>query len=127
MKKHFPVAVLAVLFVAGGLALAAPSMLASPPPIDGALMSKFDVQGMTCGGCEAGIRRGVKNLDGVIDVRASYKTGSAEVTFDPAKVTPEQIAQAIEKVGYQAELASTTEAPVRSEDPGALKRFLSCC
>jgi copper chaperone CopZ len=44
-----------------------------------------------------------KSVNGVKDCRASYKTGTAEVTFDPSKTTPEAIAKVIsEKTGYKA-------------------------
>lgn len=66
--------------------------------------STFDVEGMTCGGCEAGVKLKVKKLDGVTSVDASYDEGTAVVTYDPDKVTPEQIIAAIEQLGYSAEL-----------------------
>ena len=59
---------------------------------------------MTCGGCEVGVRMNVKKLDGVADVEAFYAEGRAEVTYDPATVTPSMIVEAIEKLGYTAEI-----------------------
>ena len=64
----------------------------------------FDVEGMTCGGCEVAVKRAVGKLEGVNSVKASHEDGRAEVTYDPGKVTIEQIVEAIEKLGYQAEL-----------------------
>lgn len=44
-----------------------------------------------------------KTVDGVKDCKASYKTGTAEVTYDPSKTTPEAIAKVIsEKTGFKA-------------------------
>ena len=62
----------------------------------------FDVEGMTCGGCEVAVKRAVGKLDGVDTVKASHEDGRAEVTYDPGKVTIEQIVKAIERLGYQA-------------------------
>lgn len=70
-------------------------------------VSSFAVQGMTCGGCEVGVKMKVKKLAGVESVDASYKEGSARVVYDPAKVTPKQIIAAIEELGYKAELQET--------------------
>lgn len=70
-------------------------------------VSTFAVQGMTCGGCEVGVEMKVEELDGVESVEASYKEGTARVTYDPAQVTPEQIIAAIEELGYEAELQET--------------------
>lgn len=42
-----------------------------------------------------------KSIGGVKDCRASYKAGTAEVTFEPSKTTPEVIAKVIaEKADY---------------------------
>lgn len=44
-----------------------------------------------------------KRIDGVQDCKASYKKGTAEVTYDPSKTTPEAIARAIsEATGFKA-------------------------
>lgn len=67
--------------------------------------SAFKVEGMTCGGCEAGIRIKVKKLPGVERVEASHEENRVQVTYDPKKVTPQRIIQAIEELGYSAELA----------------------
>ena len=67
--------------------------------------STFDVNGMTCGGCEVGVKMKVKKLEGVTSVDASYKDGTAEVAYDPQKVTPAEIIAAIEDLGYTAKLA----------------------
>jgi copper chaperone CopZ len=77
----------------------------------GAVTSTFAVEGMTCRGCEAGVRVKVRRLAGVEAVEVSYRRGTARVTYDPAEVTPEQIITAIEELGYSAELLETeTEA-----------------
>ena len=70
-------------------------------------VSTFAVQGMTCGGCEVGVKMKVKKLAGVESVDASYKEGTARVVYDPAKVTTEQIIGSIEELGYEAELEET--------------------
>ncbi len=94
-------ATVAALAAAGwvGGALAAQGEKAST------VTSIFTVAGMTCGGCEAGVKVKVKKLDGVKDVAASYKEGRATVTYDPKKVSHEQIIAAIEELGYSAKLA----------------------
>ena len=72
--------------------------------------SVFRVEGMTCGGCEAGVKLRVGKLDGVTSVDASYEEGTATVTFDPEQVGPEQIVAAIETLGYTAQLVEEPEA-----------------
>ena len=82
---------------------------------DGVVTSQFQITGMTCGGCAAGVRMTVKRLDGVAKVEASYEKGHAVVTYDPDKVTVEQIKDAIKKLGYEAEL----KEPSNSRRPEA--------
>lgn len=64
------------------------------------------VDGMTCSGCEVAVKMAANRVDGVTGVKASYKEGTAEVTYDPAQTTPEAIAKAIaENTGYKTEVA----------------------
>lgn len=45
------------------------------------------------------------SLDGVVDAKADYIAGSATVSYDPARVTPAQMVEAINtKSFYQARL-----------------------
>lgn len=64
----------------------------------------FRVTGMTCGGCEVGVRQAVAKLDGVERVEASYRERRALVVYDDSRVSPAQIEAAIERLGYGAEL-----------------------
>lgn len=44
-----------------------------------------------------------KSVEGVKDCRADYKKGTAEITYDPSKTTPEAVAKVIfEKTGFKA-------------------------
>lgn len=71
----------------------------------------FAVQGMTCGGCEAGVEMKVGRLAGVETVEASYKESRATVTYAPDEVTPEAIVAAIEELGYTAKILAEDESP----------------
>jgi len=66
------------------------------------------VSGMTCAGCEAAVRLAARSVEGVKDAKVNYAKGNAEVTYDPAKTTPEAIAKVItEKSGFKAEPVHT--------------------
>jgi len=60
----------------------------------------FSVQGMTCGGCVASVARVLKAQPGVTDVEVTLTPGRAKVTFDPAKVDADKLAEAVEAAGY---------------------------
>ncbi|GAA4481009.1 heavy-metal-associated domain-containing protein [Enteractinococcus fodinae] len=63
--------------------------------------SEFLVQGMSCGGCEASVRKAVSQLPAVTDVQVSAQSGrlvlSAEEPIDDAAVLA-----AIDAAGYRA-------------------------
>ena len=65
---------------------------------------KFNITGMTCAACQANITRTVQKLDGVSDVDVSLLANRMTVTYDEAKLTPENIIEAVEGVGYGASL-----------------------
>lgn len=62
------------------------------------------VSGMTCAGCEVAVRLAARSVDGVQAVTVSYAKGKADVTYDPAKTNPAEIAKVItKKSGFTAE------------------------
>lgn len=65
------------------------------------------VDGMTCGGCVIGTRTVLTRLAGVTKADVSYDKGTAIVTYDPAKVTVEQMIAAIRTLGYVATLVTS--------------------
>jgi len=62
---------------------------------------RFDVTGMSCGGCERSLTRAVSRLPGVSAVAASHVDQAATVTYDEHAVTPETITAAIREAGYE--------------------------
>jgi copper chaperone len=63
------------------------------------------VTGMTCGGCENAVKRTVSQLDGVSEVAASHKAEEVVVSYDAARVSRDQIAAKIQRLGYQVQSA----------------------
>ncbi|NTW28228.1 MAG: heavy-metal-associated domain-containing protein [Coriobacteriia bacterium] len=60
--------------------------------------------GMHCPSCAMLIQLSVEDLPGIESVKASNADGLTTVTFDPAAVTAEAIAEEIRKAGYSAEI-----------------------
>lgn len=73
---------------------------------DGHVRTTFVVEGMTCGGCTAAARTALKRIEGVSDADASVGEGdgpgSAWAVYDPARVSPDELMEAIRKVGFTA-------------------------
>ncbi len=64
--------------------------------------ASFVVEGMSCEHCSGRVSAGLLELDGVVEVHADHQKKEAVVRYDPARVTPERIKQAIEELGYRA-------------------------
>ena len=62
----------------------------------------LQITGMTCASCVAHVERALRELPGVSQAIVNLATGTAKVEFDPAKVSLEQMTQAVHEVGYEA-------------------------
>jgi copper chaperone CopZ len=61
---------------------------------------KLSIDGMHCEGC---VRRVTNALAGVAGARVeSVAVGEATVVVDPEKATPEQVAAAVDRIGFTA-------------------------
>lgn len=62
----------------------------------------FDVVGMVCTGCEAGVKHELNKMDGIVESDVSYATGTATVSYLRSKLTEEDLREAIDKTGFTA-------------------------
>lgn len=76
----------------------------------GASRAVFHVEGLSCEGCESGVKAALERIEGVEQAEVSHKKSQTSVTYDPAKVSPRELEAAIEAVGYQASLRSGTSS-----------------
>ncbi|HJU91116.1 MAG TPA: cation transporter [Gemmatimonadaceae bacterium] len=60
----------------------------------------LQIDGMSCGHCVAAVKGALARVDGV-DVE-HVEIGSARVTYDPTRATPEGITDAVNDEGYAA-------------------------
>jgi len=68
---------------------------------------QLDVEGMTCEACDSHVAHAAQEIEGVIEVTADHKTGTAEVKYDKTKTSKEQIIKAINETGYTVETNKT--------------------
>ena len=61
----------------------------------------FEVEGMTCASCEQHVTHAVNELEGIVNVAASFEKANAKVEFDNSKTTIEDIEKAINSTGYK--------------------------
>jgi Cu+-exporting ATPase len=69
---------------------------------DAPLSERLDlpIEGMTCASCAARVERSLNELDGV-EASVNVATETATVAFDPARVAPAQLVEAVERTGYR--------------------------
>ncbi len=61
----------------------------------------FQVEGMTCQGCEKAIEKAVQKLPGVKTVKASHAEKNTVVEFTENEISQSELAEAIKKTGYK--------------------------
>ncbi len=62
------------------------------------------VEGMTCPSCKVAVRTAITRLAGVRDAKVDVAQKSATVEYDPSKVSPQQMVDAVNRLGYEASL-----------------------
>lgn len=80
-----------------------------------ALSVPLQVDGMTCTGCVANVKRALKAVPGVSSVKVSLEKNEAIVAYETNTVTVKQLIQAVEKAGYKASPKKTGSS--RNERP----------
>ncbi len=86
-------------------------VIPTPPGLD---QLDLELTGMTCAACANRIEKKLNRLDGVT-ATVNYATEKANVHFDAATVSPEQLVAAVESIGYGAAIPS----PEPSDEPDA--------
>jgi mercuric ion binding protein len=72
------------------------------PALAGETTATFVVEKMTCVTCPLTVRIAMKRVEGVIDAKVDLDSKTATVTFDDARTTVEEIAEASTNAGFPA-------------------------
>lgn len=84
----------------------------------------FKISGMHCASCVRMIEKRLLRLDGVTEAVVNFATEKARVTFDPAKITEEELCEAVSEIGYKAVLDAqknvNTEEKTKKKELGKL-------
>lgn len=79
------------------------SEVAAGTEMDGSLVT-IQVKGMTCATCTLTVQKSLKGIDGVLTADASLIRESVTVKYDPERTTIRQMVDAINGIGYKAEM-----------------------
>jgi P-type Cu+ transporter len=73
------------------------------------------VYGMTCGHCQKRVANAISSLEGVESVNVDLESESATLSFDPQKVSLDDVKAAIQKAGYSIEREQEAQEETRKE------------
>ncbi|MGM0611292.1 MAG: copper ion binding protein, partial [Thermodesulfobacteriota bacterium] len=63
---------------------------------------ELDVQGMTCSACSARVEKALNKVPGVFRAEVNLAAEKARVEYDPGRVEPPNLVDAVKKAGYEA-------------------------
>ena len=92
--------------------------------IDGNATVDLDVSGMTCAACALRIEKKLNRLEGV-HASVNYATERASVAFDPTRIGPDELIEAVRAVGYDAAVPPPIDAGADEEVPDRSARRAS--
>ena len=61
------------------------------------------IKGMHCTGCSTRLEKVLKNQDGVKEANVSLEEAKADIEYDDSQIGLEEIKEAIEDAGFEAE------------------------
>ncbi len=80
------------------------------------------VEGMSCAGCSAAVQRRLDQLEGVAEASVNLATHQATIAYDPTRLGPAELAEAVRAAGYQvpeAALRRLLDEAVGAREPVA--------
>jgi Cu+-exporting ATPase len=77
---------------------------------------ELPIEGMTCSSCAGRIEKSLNQLEGV-EATVNFATERATVEFDPGRVVPEDLVEAVKGVGYAATLPKPRAESEEAAEP----------
>ncbi len=84
--------------------------VAPSPAADQPASATLPITGMTCAACAGRVERALAKVEGVTEASVNLATERALVQYDPHRVTPSVLTQAVQASGYDVPAAETTLA-----------------
>ncbi len=91
-------------FPSYGAKLVGISKAAAPSGTAALHTAELKITGMDCEVCASVIQRKLAETPGVVQAEVRYPAGSATVKYNPSKVAPAQLVEAVNSTGYKASL-----------------------
>ncbi len=84
-------------------------------------VTELEITGMHCAACVNRVERAIGSAPGVVEASVNLLEHRAQVRFDPQAFRLDEVREAVERAGYEADLARPTDAPDEA-DAGAHDR-----
>lgn len=79
----------------------------------------FQIRGMHCASCAGIIEKTLKKTEGVASAEVNYGTETAKIHFDHTKISPTELSQKIEPLGYSLTLPTAEEMGMSADEHAA--------
>jgi len=84
----------------------------------------LNIFGLHCASCVANIENALKNQEGIKEINVNFASEKAYLTYDPHKISLDEIKKIIEKLGYKAQKENPQEiSHQHNEQNSNLKRL----
>ena len=96
-----------------------------PAPEASPVVCTLDIGGMTCASCVGRVEKALAKVDGVTGASVNLANETATVTYDPKRVTTDQLSGAVTRAGYTGtprtnpRSTDTGQTPATSPTPGS--------
>lgn len=64
---------------------------------------KLKIKGMNCVSCVINVDGELEETEGIVESKTNFAKAVTEVSFDPKKISEEEIVKIIKKMGYEVE------------------------
>lgn len=83
----------------------------------------LQIEGMTCSNCEVIIENALSKIDGIIEIKAKYKSSTVYITYDDNLISLNQIIDHIENIGYEVITSQENQIASPSKPKNQRKSF----
>lgn len=87
------------------------------------ITKNYPVLEMSCAVCAMNVENLVRELPGVTSASVNFAAGTLQVTFDPDRITPPKMREAVQAIGY--DLIVETDDPVRRQEEAQRQHYLA--